>query len=267
MTEGGGGYGDQYQDQYRGQLPSDGPAPWEAQHQSDRGQPTQQAEPGAQPAQPAAPPAQPAQSQFPHPPGRQQYAEPYQGAPNRYGQNPYPHNPYAQAPWAGPPGFTRPNVALASWGSRAAALILDWLFSILGYVPAIICWSLVAATAETSTDAQGVTTVDHVNGGLIVLGILLSIGGIIFALWNAGYRQGAQGWSFGKQIIGIKLVREDSVQPPGGGLGIGRLLLRGFLGGITGGIYTVLTYLWPLWDEKNQSLDDKIFSTLVVRAK
>ena len=49
-------------------------------------------------------------------------------------------------------------------------------------------------------------------------------------------------------------------------MGLGRLLLRGFLGSITGGIYTVLTYLWPLWDERVQTLDDKIWSTLVIDA-
>jgi hypothetical protein len=38
------------------------------------------------------------------------------------------------------------------------------------------------------------------------------------------------------------------------------------LGGASFGVCTLLTYLWPLWDERRQSLDDKIFFTLVVRA-
>jgi uncharacterized RDD family membrane protein YckC len=54
--------------------------------------------------------------------------------------------------------------------------------------------------------------------------------------------------------------------PPGGGIGLGRYFVRQLLGGVSAGIYTLLTYLWPLWDERKQSLDDKIFSTLVVRA-
>jgi len=52
----------------------------------------------------------------------------------------------------------------------------------------------------------------------------------------------------------------------GGWIGLGRFLVRTLLGAITGGVYTILTYLWPLWDEKKQTLDDKIFGTLVVRA-
>jgi RDD family len=56
-------------------------------------------------------------------------------------------------------------------------------------------------------------------------------------------------------------------QPPGGWTGVGRLFLRTLLGNVTGGIYTLLTYLWPLWDDKNQTLDDKMLSTLVVKAR
>jgi uncharacterized RDD family membrane protein YckC len=406
MTEGGGGYGDQYRDQSGAQPRSDTPAPWESEQQaadqadatppaagqSDAGETGGQqpgwshsaaGDPGAdrsaaaqQPGQqqlgqqygsaPYGTPAadQPTQSAFPPPPGQQQhgqqgqqygeqgqqygqpgqpqygqpgqpgqpqygqqdqqygqpgppqygqpgqygqagqqqgqqpgqqygqqgqqYAQPgqqgqqygqpgqqaqygqqgqYQNAPS-YTQDPNAQNPYAQTPWAGgPPGFTRPNVALASWGSRAGALILDWLFSIVAYIPAIVFWALVGASAETSTDSTGQETIDHVNGGLVAVAILLSLAAFAFTLWNLGFRQGSRGWSFGKQIIGIKLVRESTLEPPGGGLGIGRLLLRGFLGGITSGIYYILTYLWPLWDEKNQTLDDKIFSTLVIRSK
>ena len=76
---------------------------------------------------------------------------------------------------------------------------------------------------------------------------------------------GKLGWS-GASIARIKLVRLADAVPPGGGIGLARYLLRTFLGNITFGIYTLLTYLWPLWDERRQSLDDKIFSTLVIRA-
>ena len=47
---------------------------------------------------------------------------------------------------------------------------------------------------------------------------------------------------------------------------VGRQFVRGLLGALTLGIYTILTYLWPLWDDLNQTLDDKIWNTLVVRA-
>jgi uncharacterized RDD family membrane protein YckC len=121
------------------------------------------------------------------------------------------------------------------------------------------------ASADTETDSAGTTTITSVNGGLIALAAVLFLLAIVFQFWNYGWRNGSQGCSLGKQVVGIRLVSEATRQWPGGWVGLGRFLVRNLLGVLTGGIYTVLTYLWPLWDEKNQTLDDKIFATLVVR--
>jgi uncharacterized RDD family membrane protein YckC len=218
---------------------------------------------------------QPGQGPYPSAPpygqAGQQYGQQYPPTahqPDPYAQNPYgqyPQSPYPQAPWAGPPGFTRPPVQLGSWGSRAVALLLDVLFAILMYLPGIIVLIVAFATADATTELDGTTTITNINGSLVALGVALCLVALCWQIWNQGWRPGAQGWSWGKQILGLKLVREATLQPPGGWIGIARMLLRGFLGNITGGIYTVLTCLWPLWDEKKQTLDDKILSTLVIR--
>jgi hypothetical protein len=131
----------------------------------------------------------------------------------------------------------------------------------------VIVLTVAFATADTTTEPDGTTTINSINGGLVALGVVLSLLAFGWQVWNQGWRPGSQGWSWGQQVVGIKLVREATLQPPGGWIGIGRALVRGVLGGITGNIYTVLTYLWPLWDEKNQTLDDKIWSTLVVKVR
>jgi uncharacterized RDD family membrane protein YckC len=123
------------------------------------------------------------------------------------------------------------------------------------------------ASGDTKTELDGTTTVTNVNGGVVAVGVILCVAAFGWQIWNLGWRQGSVGWSWGKQVVGIKLVRESTAQPPGGWIGIGRLFLRYILGQVTFGIYTLLTYLWPLWDEKNQSLDDKMLSTLVVRVR
>jgi uncharacterized RDD family membrane protein YckC len=192
-------------------------------------------------------------------PGQNPYAQ------NPYGQNPYAPSPYGQPPWA-PPGFAPQHYPLASYGSRVAALLLDGLFGFVAYLPALIAMITVFTTADTSTDAEGTTTIQNVNGGLVALAVLLGLAAFCFQVWNMGWRQGAQGWSWGKQILGIKLVKEATGEPPGGWTGIARLLLRNVLGSVTWGIYSILTLLWPLWDDKRQTLDDKILSTLVVQA-
>jgi uncharacterized RDD family membrane protein YckC len=197
--------------------------------------------------------------------GQQAYGQPGYGPPGQYPQTAYQENPYAQAPWA-PPGYGAPTANLASWGIRAGALLLDGLFAALVALPGIIVLISAFASAETATDAAGTTTITDINGGLLALGIVLLLLAAVFQFWNYGWRNGSKGCSLGKQVVGIRLVSMATGQPPGGWVGLGRFLVRNLLGALTGGIYTILTYLWPLWDEKNQTLDDKIFSTLVVRA-
>ena len=46
--------------------------------------------------------------------------------------------------------------------------------------------------------------------------------------------------------------------------GVGLLGLVPFVGSI-GGLYSLLNYLWPLWDGKKQALHDKVAKTNVVR--
>ncbi|HEV7657397.1 MAG TPA: RDD family protein [Mycobacteriales bacterium] len=225
------------------------------------GDQTQQGGYGQQPGYAAAPPY-----------GQQQqpgYGQPAYGQP-AYGQQPgYAQQyggQYASPQWgSAPPGYGAPAVTYASWGARVGAFLLDWLFSLLLYVPGGILLGVAVGTADTTTNLDGTTSVENINGGLLAFGIIVLIAGFVVQIWNQGWRQGSKGWSWGKQIVGIKLVRESTGQPPGGGTGIGRLVLRGVLGIVP--FYIILDYLWPLWDEKNQCLDDKILSTLVIRAK
>jgi uncharacterized RDD family membrane protein YckC len=202
-------------------------------------------------------------------PGQQPYGQQGYGqqAPGQqgYGQQPYgqyPPPPYGSGAYGAPPGYggLPPGVELASWGQRAAALLLDGLFSALLFIPGVI----VIAIGAASEDDDG--TVNAVSGTLLAIGIALCVAAIVVGIWNVGWRTGKHGWSWGKQVMKIKLVRLADGVPPGGGVGLGRYLVRTLLGNISFGIYTLLTYLWPLWDERKQTLDDKIFSTLVVRA-
>jgi uncharacterized RDD family membrane protein YckC len=84
-------------------------------------------------------------------------------------------------------------------------------------------------------------------------------------------RQGEHnGTTLGKQVLAIRVFREDG-QPVRFGLVLLReLVVRGFLFGTVGfllfGLPGVLDLLWPLWDDRNQTLHDKIVSTYVIKA-
>jgi uncharacterized RDD family membrane protein YckC len=178
------------------------------------------------------------------------------------GQGPYqppgpmpPASPTAEGWTARPP--IPPGTVLAAYGQRVGAYLIDALIAVLLTAPG----TALIVVASVSADGGGV------NGGLLALGIVLILAGVAVHIWNQGWRQGAIGQSWGKGIMRIMLVRATDGVPPGGGIGLGRYFLRQLLGNVSGGIYTILTLLWPLWDERRQTLDDKIVSTLVVEAR
>lgn len=147
----------------------------------------------------------------------------------------------------------------ASWGSRAVAYIIDGAIASIPSLLAVIV--LVAATGDLSIDADtGDLSGSGTSAGLVFLAIILYLGTFVFAIWNQGWRQGTTGQSIGKGIMKISVITEDG-RFMGGGLGIGRMLLNGILGGAC-----LLNYLWPLWDDKVQTWADKIVNTIVVEA-
>ncbi len=89
--------------------------------------------------------------------------------------------------------------------------------------------------------------------------------------WFLMGREGDRnGMTLGKQIIKTRVVREDG-QPVSVGFAILREFVVRFLLFALAGLFIfylplLLDVLWPLWDERNQTLHDKIVSTYVVKA-
>jgi uncharacterized RDD family membrane protein YckC len=177
-----------------------------------------------------------------------------------------PYTPIPDGPETPPSGWQQPIAApsgwegkqLASWGSRVGATLLDWLILLIPVTALIV---LVVVVALNST------------GGGIVIGILSGLLYLLALLFYAPVlmgRQGAQnGQTWGKQIVGIRVVRDNGV-PVDIGFGFLREvavkgLLFGFVGGFFFSIPTLLDYLWPLWDDQNRCLHDMVVSTHVVR--
>ena len=208
------------------------------------------APPTGQPAPAWQPPAA---GQPPQPPPPGQPAPPAPPA----GQPPPPAPPAAGYPppvaWqpAGPARFG--GHILASWGSRAAAFLLDSVFVLLAFVPAIV----VLANHGTAV-------------GLILLGLAFIWTTFLYApvfMMRAGDRNGQ---SLGKQILRIRVVRQGGETMDFGWSLLRELIVKGLLIGMVGSFFlsipVLLDYLWPLWDEQNRALHDMIVSTRVVEA-
>ena len=129
---------------------------------------------------------------------------------------------------------------LATWPVRVGAYIVDILpnlvLSLLG----------------------NLLFVDAVDGmsPLYYVVMLVSLGWTIYNRWILG----GQGQSWGKKLLGLRLIGEQTGQP----IGAGKAFLRD-LAHIIDGIICFIGFLFPLWDAKKQTIADKVVGTVVTK--
>jgi uncharacterized RDD family membrane protein YckC len=214
-------------------------------------------EPGGSSFQPPDTPTGP-QAPAPQPGAQGMGAE---GRPPGQGQPPGPERP---ADYGGPvppggweqPVATRPDAwadaPLSGWWRRVGAYILDAIFT------ALVSW-------------VGVTLI---YAGSEAAGVILVLAGIVVAFFYypvTMMREGEHnGKSLGKQILAIRVVKDDG-QPVTFGFALLRefvvkYLLFQVVGGFLFGIPWLIDVLWPLWDSENRALHDMIVKSHVVEA-
>jgi uncharacterized RDD family membrane protein YckC len=236
----------------RGPFPPDRPDPERSQEPESPQGPGPQAPPPGPQAPSPGPQAPP-----PPPQGPPGYAPP---APERapgYG-GPVPPGGWQQpiarpeAGWVGQP--------LASWGSRVAATVIDWLVLL---IPAVILVALIVGGLDGDS-----------SWGAVVGASLLSL-----LIWSAilllyapllMIRQGERnGQTLGKQFVGIRVVR-DTGEPFGFWWAVVReVVVKNILVSAVSIFIPVLPWLldslWPLWDGENRAVHDMIVTTHVIK--
>ena len=155
-----------------------------------------------------------------------------------YQSDPYQQTGYQQG---GGPGGPGPG-PLADWGTRVVATLIDSAIM----VGIVIAGVIVAAILGVISTTLG-----------ILVGLVVYLAAIAASFYFT-YMTGAIGQSPGKKVMGIKVVSEETGQVIGGGMGIVRGLAH-FVDGIF-----FIGYLFPLWDQKRQTLADKIMKTIVL---
>jgi uncharacterized RDD family membrane protein YckC len=205
------------------------------------------------------------QPQYPSYPGQDQPQNPprsgYQSPPPGY--QPPPPGYYPPPPGYGAPGYpTGPASPYAGWWVRVAAQIIDGLITFaVVLVPLIVGLIITFKDSRTDPVTDKLTGVEPVGIGILVLTGLLCLG---FDIWNRGTRVGSKGQSLGKKVVGIRVVKEADGQLLGAGTGLLRWVMAFLLGIIS--CVQLVDVLWPLWDDKNQTLHDKIVSSVSLKA-
>ena len=176
-----------------------------------------------------------------------------------------------------PPGDTSPvtggtdawgtdHSGRAGFGSRLGAWLLDGLlYGIAMAVPIIIGVVMIAAAfADCVTVFDDVICPDGApSGGLLGGGIAVAVLGFLFVVILYVRALGRTGQTWGRRIVGIKVVRVDSGDVPG----IGRALGRQLFAQIISANILYLGYLWMIWDKDRQTWHDKVAGTIVVRTR
>ena len=184
-----------------------------------------------------------------------------------YGAPPPPNQPPPPMPGPGP-GYSAPlpGPVFADMGQRLLARIIDAV--LIGVLYAIIsALFLAGAASQVTVDPN---TGEITDGGRGVIGsfflavFILGVLGIAYEVVLIALR----GATLGKQVMGIKVVREQDGGLPGWGPAALRWAIP-FAGSFICGIGQILVYLSPFFDntKRYQGWHDKVAKTFVIRAR
>ncbi len=133
----------------------------------------------------------------------------------------------------------------ASWLARAGALSLDVL-------PGIGVVAVLALLALTAPQRSWPWWVYTVAAALVLLLVMA----------NRWWLPAVTGWSLGRGVVGIRVVRRSD----GAGAGAWRLLLRD-LAHLLDTASLFVGWLWPLWDSRRRTFADLLLRTEVRRVE
>ncbi|MEP6649341.1 MAG: RDD family protein [Lapillicoccus sp.] len=171
------------------------------------------------------------------------------------GYAPPPPPAYGQQGYGAAPAYAGPYEqgnavgTLAQWPQRALGWVIDFI------ALAIPGWILYAIGGP-KTEIVGTTVTQTAPNFVYYLGVLYFLA---LSIYNRWYRGGTTGYTIGRGVAGVKLVKESTGQPIGMGMAFVRDIAH-----IVDSIICYVGWLFPLWDTKRQTLADKIMSTVVL---
>lgn len=143
----------------------------------------------------------------------------------------------------------------ATWGNRVVGFLVDSL--LVGVGMAVLFFA-----AGTVLASMAALAGHGAGGGMCCMFILLfPIATFLVGLYNGVYLIALRGYSIGQGVVHIKVV-DASGRLLTQGTAFLRLVVRVALAFVP--FLPMLDLLWPLWDERGQTLHDKAVNCYVV---
>ena len=168
---------------------------------------------------------------------------------------------------AAAPAYYPPAMNYASWGARAVGYIIDTL--LVGALMVVLYLPLAGVLAGIS----GALSNDFNSGGVgagwggagagicCIAIVLFPLASLLIGFYNRVYLISSRGYSIGQGVVSIKVVDAN-----GRLLSLGTTVIR-LLAQVAMAVVPllpILDLLWPLWDERRQTLHDKAVNCYVV---
>ena len=173
---------------------------------------------------------------------------------------------------------TYKNFVLSGWWKRVGALLIDNIivWTIAGFIAFFFLFVFSAGIElndSSSSSGEDITAAAAFFTAVIVFSVSSLVVGILYyclTMMRSGDRNG-QSW--GKQLLGIRVIKEDGTQVGFGYAFLRQILVIQLLFGTVASWVTfgfplalLVDYLWPLWDKGNQAVHDKMVRSRVVQA-
>ena len=123
------------------------------------------------------------------------------------------------------------------------------------FMAGYLVWVVELAQSGASTPRFGGAAV------AMIIGLSVMLASLAWVAYNRWMIAGRTGQSLGKRVTKISIIGEETMAPVGTLNAFVRDLVH-ILDGLT-----VVGYLWPRWDDKNQTFGDKIMKTVVINAE
>jgi uncharacterized RDD family membrane protein YckC len=160
-----------------------------------------------------------------------------------------------------PARLALPKESYTRWFTRVLASLIDWIPVWLVFLVPMI--GVLITDGADCFDAMYGSGHDYCTTSSSALWLWGQAIGVLLAMayffWNFCYRQGKTGQSVGKSVMKFKVVSEKTWQPIGFWLSLVRQIAH-----YIDQLICYIGYLFPLWDDKRQTIGDKLMSTVCV---